>query len=94
MDLEEVEAKLAEILGSDRSFYQYADEVTRLLTVRNVEHLMKKLPSPFREQYIAFALEAYWPEGPRIQLGGGLPMPESCLRAVRHWLHACCDSEN
>jgi hypothetical protein len=69
----------------ENSFYNRANAVPRLFTEENVFFLMDKLPHDFRSEFIAFAKEAYVPEGPRLMLGSGIPMPEACLKAVRHW---------
>ena len=83
---EHLEEQVKAILEDDLSFYDKAHRIGRLLTLEDVEYLIDRLlPMPFQAEFVKFALEAWVPEGPRLQLGEGAPLPEACFRAIRHW---------
>ena len=81
----ETREALAEIFNSERSFYEQADALVRLLTQDNVSDVMGAIPMPFRADFRAFATEAFVPPGPRLVIAGP-PLPASNLEALRGWI--------
>ena len=62
-----------------------ADLLMCLVTRENVTEVMESLPPAFRDEFVAFAREAYVPEGDRLVLSGSATSAEA-LGAIRSWL--------
>lgn len=78
---------LQDLLAADVGFYLRADRLVRLLTLDNVDEIMAVLPAAFRDEFIAFARDAYAGDGEWLAIAGP-PVPITGLEAVRSWLAA------
>jgi hypothetical protein len=73
------------IVEAPLGFALQADLLMRLLTRETVGEIMARLPSYFREQFVAFARDVYRPEGDRLVVAG-TALPPASLDAIRCWL--------
>ncbi len=88
-----VEERVKAILAREMSFYQYADAVARLMTMKNVDDVIEALPQPFAGKFIEFGIECWVagapprmsraPQGERFVIGR--PLPDEAIEAFRDW---------
>jgi hypothetical protein len=80
---EPIEEKVRCILSKEMSFYQYVDEIARLMTRKNVNDVIEALPEPFATKFVEHGIECWAPTGERFVIGR--PLPDEAIAAFRDW---------